>query len=633
MDSVGRYREDAARERRLTVAAAATEPTYGARPLGDATRFVVWAPRARELSVRVHTGSAAGDHPLARDERGVFSGIVPGVKAGDDYAYRIDDGPERPDPASRWQPHGVHGASRVVDPDAFDWSDHAWTGIEMADYIIYELHVGTFTPEGTFDAVISRLPALRALGITAIEMMPVAQFPGERNWGYDGVELYAPQNSYGGPEALKRLVNAAHAEGLAVVLDVVYNHVGPEGNYLSEYAPYFTNVYRTPWGSAVNYDGPDSDEVRRFVIENACYWVADFHVDALRLDAIHGIFDFQARHILAELTARVHALAKELGRTVQVIAESDLNDPRLLRPVAQGGYAMDAQWSDDFHHAVHVALTGESAGYYEGFAHYGDVEAVADALERRFVFQGQYAPHRRRRHGAPAIDVSADHFIISIQNHDQVGNRATGDRLSALVPPDALRLAAALLLLAPYVPMLFMGEEYGEVAPFLYFVSHSDPDLVQAVRRGRREEFASFGWTGEVPDPQSEETFARSRIHFELGNEGEHAKLRAMYRELLAIRREEPALRPGAARIGVRRDAGARWIAMRLDAPGARSLLAVFNLATSARTIPLASEDGGVWCTRFTTSDARPGGEGELIGRSTISLLPLSAALFYKAIT
>jgi maltooligosyltrehalose trehalohydrolase len=606
------------------------EPTYGARPQGDATRFVVWAPRARELAVRVHTGSASGDHPLARDERGVFSAIVPGVKAGDDYAYRIDNGPERPDPASRWQPHGVHGASRVVDPDAFAWSDHAWKGIEMADYVIYELHVGTFTPEGTFDAVIPRLAALRALGITAIELMPVAQFPGERNWGYDGVELYAPQNSYGGPEGLKRLVNAAHAEGLAVVLDVVYNHVGPEGNYLSEYAPYFTDVYRTPWGSAVNYDGPDSDEVRRFVIENACYWVTEFHMDALRLDAIHGIFDFQARHILAELTARVHALARELDRIVQVIAESDLNDPRLLRPADRGGFAMDAQWSDDFHHAVHVALTGESSGYYEGFAHYGGVAAVADALARRFVFQGQYAPHRRRRHGAPATDVSADHFIISIQNHDQVGNRATGDRLSALVPPDALRLAAALLLLAPYVPMLFMGEEYGEVAPFLYFVSHSDPDLVQAVRAGRREEFASFGWTGDVPDPQSEETFARSRIRFELGSQGEHAKLRSMYRELLAIRREEPALRPGAARITVRRDASARWIAMRLDAPGARSLLALFNLATSERSIPLASEDGTGWRARFTTSCAPEVDDAALASRSSISLPPLSAALYYK---
>jgi maltooligosyltrehalose trehalohydrolase len=614
----------------LTAPAAVMNPTYGARPQNAATRFTVWAPKARQLSVRVRTGGATGEHPLARGEHGVFSATIPGVKPGDDYAYRIDGGPERPDPASRWQPYGVHGASRVVDPEAFEWTDGSWKGIEMADYVIYELHVGTFTPEGTFEAVIPRLAALRELGITAIELMPVAQFPGERNWGYDGVQLYAPQNSYGGPEALKRLVNAAHAEGLAVVLDVVYNHIGPEGNYLAEYAPYFTDVYRTPWGPAVNYDGPDSDEVRRFVIENACYWVSEFHVDALRLDAIHGIFDFQARHVLAELTARVHALAKELGRMVQVIAESDLNDPRLLRPVTQGGFAMDAQWSDDFHHAVHVALTGESAGYYEGFARYGDIAAVADALERRFVFQGQYAPHRRRRHGAPATDVPADHFIISLQNHDQVGNRAAGDRLSALVPPDALRLAAALLLLAPYVPMLFMGEEYGEVAPFQYFVSHSDRGLVEAVRKGRREEFESFGWAGEAPDPQAAETFARSRIDFELGNEGEHARLRAMYRELLAIRREEPALRPGAARITVRSDASARWIAMRLDALGARSLLALFNFSASERSIPLSDEDGAGWRMRFGTSD-RPR-DAALASGSMVALPPLSAVLYYKEV-
>ncbi len=591
-------------------------------------RFTVWAPKAQRLTVRVRTGSAAGEHTLERDEQGVFSATIPGVRAGDDYAYCIDDGPERPDPASRWQPEGVHGPSRVTDPDAFLWRDDAWAGIEMADYVIYELHVGTFTMEGTFDAVIPRLAALRELGITAIELMPVAQFPGARNWGYDGVQLYAPQNSYGGPEALKRLVNAAHAEGLAVVLDVVYNHIGPEGNYLNEFAPYFTDVYRTPWGSAVNYDGPDSDEVRRFIIQNACYWVTEFHMDALRLDAIHGIFDFQAHHVLAELTAKIHSRAAELGRRVMVIAESDLNDPRLLRPVERGGFAMDAQWSDDFHHAMHVALTGESAGYYEGYAHYGDVAAIADALERRFVFQGQYALHRRRRHGAPALDVSADHFIISIQNHDQVGNRATGDRLSALVSPDAQRLAAALLLLAPYVPMLFMGEEYGEVAPFLYFVSHSDRDLVEAVRKGRREEFRSFGWTGEVPDPQSEETFARSRIHFERGSQGEHARTRAIYREMLAVRREEPALRPGAARITVRSDARARWIAMRLDAPGARSLLALFNLATTPQEIPLSKEDGAGWRPRFATATIP--GDGARTSGSEITLPALSAALYYK---
>ncbi len=603
------------------------ELTYGAELHANGTAFSVWAPNARQLAVRVHTGAAAGEYPLVRSERGVFSATVAGVRAGDDYAYRIDGGVERPDPVSRWQPHGVHGASRVVDPVAFAWTDSAWTGIEMADFIIYELHVGTFTPEGTFDAVVGRLESLRELGITAIELMPVGQFPGERNWGYDGVQLFAPQSSYGGPDALKRLVNAAHEIGIAVVLDVVYNHVGPEGNYLAEYGPYFTNVYRTPWGPAVNYDGPHSDEVRRFIIENACYWVREFHMDALRLDAVHGIYDFRAVHLTEALTERVKRTAREVGRRVQVIAESDLNDPRLLPPVEQGGYAMDAQWSDDFHHSVHVALTGERAGYYQGFAEHGDIDAIADALSRRFAFQGQYASHKCRQHGSPASDVSADHFVVFIQDHDQVGNRANGERLGALVPPDALRLAAALLLLAPYMPMLFMGEEYDEPSPFLYFVSHADRDLIAAVRKGRHEEFESFGWAGEVPDPQSAETFERSRLHYELGGEGAHAELRALYRELIAIRKEEPALRPGAARITVRSHAESRWIAMRLEAPGARSLLALFNLAGESRAIPLVDEDGSNWQARFATYR---GAHPALPRGAMVALPPLSAALYYK---
>ena len=624
LDSVDRNREDARIERSLTAPYVELDVAYGAVPVADATQFAVWAPNARQLSVRVHTGAAAGEHPLLRDKRGIFRATIDGVMAGDDYAYRIDGGAERPDPMSRWQPHGVHGASRVVDPHAFPWTDRAWKGIEMADFVIYELHVGTFTPDGTFDAIIPRLASLRELGVTAIELMPVAQFPGERNWGYDGVQLYAPQNSYGGPDALKRLVDAAHAAGLAVVLDVVYNHVGPEGNYLAEYGPYFTDAYRTPWGPAVNYDGAYSDEVRRFIIENACYWVREFHIDALRLDAVHGIYDFRAVHLFEALTKRVHELGDALGRHVQVIAESDLNDPRQLRPLARGGYAMDAQWSDDFHHAVHVALTGERVGYYEGFAKHGDIMAIQDALAHRFVFRGQYAPHRHREHGAPADDVSAEHFVVFIQNHDQVGNRAAGERLGALVSLDALKLAAALLLLAPYVPLLFMGEEYNEPAPFQYFVSHSDRDLVAAVRNGRREEFESFGWASDVPDPQDEETFARSRIHYELRETGEHAKLREMYRELLKIRREEPALRPGAARISVRSDTGARELVMRLDAPGARSLLALFNFSDAEVTIPLR-HDSGDWKQRFATKPGVAAVDGDI---RFVSLPPVSAALF-----
>jgi maltooligosyltrehalose trehalohydrolase len=605
-------------------------PLHGAIPLEGATHFSVWAPRARELALRVRTGAAAGDHPLVRDRRGVYAATVTGVAAGDDYAYVIDGGAERPDPTSRWQPEGVHGPSRVVDAAAFPWTDAKWRGPEMADYIIYELHTGTFTREGTFDAVIERLAGLRELGVTAIELLPVAQFPGERNWGYDGVFLYAPQHSYGGPAALRRLVNAAHGAGLAVVLDVVYNHVGPEGNYLGDFAPYFSDAYHTPWGPAVNYDAADSDEVRDFAIENACYWVRDFHIDALRLDAVHGIFDSQPGHLLAELAERVHATGAALGRRVQVIAESDRNDPRLVRPLARGGFALDAMWNDDFHHAVHVALTGERAGYYQGFAEHGDIAAIADALSRRFVFQGQYASHRRRRHGAPAADVPAGHFVVYTQNHDQVGNRAAGERLAALIPPAALRLAAALLLLSPYVPLLFMGEEYGERAPFLYFVSHSDERLVESVRAGRRAEFESFGWTGEIPDPQAQATFERSRIDITVACEGEHAALRALYRALLAIRREEPALRPGAARITVRRDTDARWIAMRLDAPGARSLLALFNLAREERVIPLGAGADEVWRERFTTSSPARA-SGTRVG-ATVALPPFAAALYYMGV-
>ncbi|MBX6333569.1 MAG: malto-oligosyltrehalose trehalohydrolase, partial [Gemmatimonadaceae bacterium] len=508
----GAPRREATADAPLTHGAPVTSSLWslerGATVLADGTtRFAVWAPRATRVDVVITAGPSAGRHALAAHAGGVFEGVVPGAGAGTDYAYSLDGGPPRPDPMSRWQPHGVHGPSRVVDPRTFTWTDAGWTGIAMPDYVFYELHVGTFTAAGTFDAVIPHLAELAALGVTAIELMPVAQFPGTRNWGYDGVHPFAAQNSYGGPEGLARLVDAAHAHGLAVALDVVYNHLGPEGNYLGEFGPYFTDTYHTPWGAAVNFDGPGSDEVRRYVIDNALSWVTDFHVDALRLDAVHGIFDASAEHILAELAARVHAQGARLGRRIQVIAESDLNDPRLVRPRARGGYALDAQWSDDFHHAVHVALTGERRGYYAGFHGARDVAA---ALERRFVYEGQYAPHRDRRHGASATDVPADRFVIAIQNHDQVGNRARGERLASLVPFASLELAASLLLLAPYVPLLFMGEEYGETHPFQYFVSHTDPALVEAVRRGREAELESFAWEGPIPDPGAEATFTRS---------------------------------------------------------------------------------------------------------------------------
>ena len=466
----------------------------GAVPLPDgSTRFSVWAPKARLVEVILTRDGVPESHPLSAGADGIHGGIVRRAPAGTDYSYRLDGGPDRPDPVSRWRPHGVHGPTRIVDPAAFQWSDAGWRGVEMADLAIYELHVGTFTPAGTFDGVIDRLPMLRELGVTALEIMPVAEFPGSRNWGYDGVSLYAVQSTYGGPDGLKRLVDAAHRGGLAVLLDVVYNHLGPEGNYLSEFGPYFSDRYRTAWGEGFNLDGPDSDEVRRYLVDNAAYWVTEYHLDGLRLDAADRIVDLSPLHVAEEIGAAVHAQGEALGRRTLVIAEIDANDPRWVRGREVGGFGLDAHWSDDFHHAVHVALTGERTGYYADFAEPG---AVAKALGERYVNDGRYSPHRRRRHGRPAADVPRDRFVVCVQNHDQTGNRAGGERLAALVSPGAVRLAAAILLLSPYVPLLFMGEEHGETNPFLYFVSHGDPALVEAVREGRRREFAAFAWIG-----------------------------------------------------------------------------------------------------------------------------------------
>ena len=575
--------------------------TRGATVLPDGSvRFSVWAPNAHRVAVQVLTGEARGEHELAtRGESGVYEGLVRDADAGTDYRYVLfgrGGRRELPDPVSRWQPEGVHGPSRIVDPSAFEWTDGEWRGIPMVDYIIYELHVGTFTVAGTFDAAIRDLPRLRALGVTAIEVMPVAQFPGGRNWGYDGVQLYAVQNTYGGPEGLKRLVDAAHAAGIAVVLDVVYNHLGPEGNCLDAFGPYFTETYCTPWGRAINYDGAGSDEVRRLVIDNALYWVTEYHVDALRLDAVHGIFDFGALHVLQELTESVHVQAARLGRTVAVIGESDLNDPKLLRSPEQGGYGLDAQWSDDFHHAIHAALTGERFGYYADF---GGPEMIAAALREPFVYAGQYAPSRRRRHGAPSTGIPRDRFVVAIQNHDQVGNRASGERLGELVSTDQLKLAAALLLLSPYVPLLFMGEEYGETNPFQYFVSHGDAQLVEAVCNGRREAFAAFGWGDIVPDPQSEATFINSRLDRGKLEDPRHEAIYALYRDLIALRKR------GAGTHVAYRDG-----VITLLRSGV--LLAVFNVSDREHDVPFPDTPSSTWRLLMSTDDAKYGGAGRV---------------------
>ncbi|MHB1042387.1 MAG: malto-oligosyltrehalose trehalohydrolase [Eubacteriales bacterium] len=511
----------------------------GAVYLGEyRCRFCVWAPLADRVEVYI---LAPNERilPLARGERGYHSGEAWDTGPGSLYYYFLDGSKQRPDPASRSQPGGVHGPSRVVDTRAFVWTDRCWHGPDRDDLVFYEIHVGTFTPEGTFEAVIPHLDGLRELGITAIELMPAAQFPGARNWGYDGVYPFAAQDSYGGPEGLQRLVDACHGRGLALFLDVVYNHLGPEGNHLGDFGPYFTGRYRTPWGAALNFDGPGSDEVRRYFIENALYWVKSLHIDGLRLDAVHAIMDMSAQPFLEELAAAVHRLAGRLGRRVYVIAESDLNDPRLIRPRAVGGYGLDAQWSDDFHHSLHSLITGERSGYYEDFGRLGH---LARAFREGYTYTGRYSAHRGRRHGARPQLCDAGQFVVFSQNHDQVGNRAFGERLGALTGIEGQKLAAGLVILSPFLPLLFMGEEYGETAPFQYFTSHSDPALVAAVRKGRREEFAAFGWQEDVPDPQAEETFRRSRLARGPHSQGRHRALREFYRELIRLRREVPAL-------------------------------------------------------------------------------------------
>lgn len=568
--------------------------------------FRVWAPFARSVSLKFVVPEQRLV-PLRRDVSGYWQVRTDNCPPGARYRYLIDEEHERPDPASHFQPDGVHGPSQVVDHAAFAWTDSEWSGLSLRSMIMYEVHTGTFTPEGTFDAITSRLGYLKDLGINAIELMPVAQFPGDRNWGYDGVYPYAVQNSYGGPEGLKRLVDACHRMGMAVILDVVYNHLGPEGNYLWDYGPYFTDRYRTPWGDAINYDGAYSDEVRSYFIGSALHWVSEYHLDALRIDAIHGIFDSSAKPFLQELGEAVHARADELGRKVYVIPESDLNDVRVVKPVATGGYGLDAQWNDDFHHCLHTLLTGERSGYYEDF---GAVEQMAKAYREGFVFSGQYSSYRKRRHGSSSKDRPAHQFVVCSQNHDQVGNRAGGDRLSKLVSFEALKLAAGCVLLSPAVPLLFMGEEYGETAPFQYFVSHGDEGLIEAVRKGRKEEFKAFDWKeGQVPDPQAEETFLRSKIDLELCRLDLHRTLFEFYRHLLRLRKDVSPLNtlsktdmevrvfPEETMLFVR-----RW-------QGREAVFFLFNFSKERHNVPLMLPEGP-WARLADSSDVRWDGGG-----------------------
>src|SRR5262245_21232836 len=549
----------------------------GASLNGNETIFRVWAPRCRSVDVVVN-GRAI---PLEPGAGGLFSGQVGDAPAGARYRYRLDRERDRPDPVSRAQPEGVHGPSEVVDAVSFPWSDRGFRGHQPRDLVVYEVHVGTFTRAGTFDAAIARLPALADLGVTAVELMPVGEFPGARGWGYDGAHLYAPQSTYGGPSGLRRLVDACHAAGLSVILDVVYNHLGPEGTYLAEFAPYFTTRHRSPWGPGLDFDGPDAAGVRRHIADNARYWVREFHVDGLRLDAIHAIVDTSPVHILTELARAAREEAMTLGRPVHLIAESHDNDRRLVTP-APGGLGLDAVWSDDFHHARHARLTGEQAGYYKDFPSGRGLER---ALAEGFAFQGEPSRYWGLPRGTASGDLEGDCFVISVQNHDQVGNRPRSERLEALVGREAVKLAAALLFVAPAIPLLFMGEEYGDPAPFPFFTAFGDPGLSEAVRLGRQGEFARFGWDSVIDDPWDPRTFERARLDHALAQTPGHRELRAYYRAWLAVRRAHPAL--GAAGKSRTRVATADGVltVVRETASGHRAVL-VANLKSAPRLLP-----------------------------------------------
>lgn len=510
----------------------------GGNLINGGFEFVVWAPFLKKLELKI-VSPKEKIVTMKMDEDGYWKTFIDHANSEIRYFYKLEDEVERPDPASHFQPKGVHGCSQVLNHNSFAWEDGVWRGIPLSEMIMYELHVGTFTPAGTFDAAIQRLNDLKDLGINAIEIMPVAQFPGERNWGYDGVYPFAVQNSYGGPEGLKRLVNECHKNGLSVILDVIYNHLGPEGNYFCEYGPYFTDKYKTPWGQAINFDDAYSNEVRNFFIENALHWFRDYHIDCLRLDAVHGITDMSAKPFLQELTERVEEFSIGSVRKFYLIAESDLNDSRITRPKELGGYGISAQWCDDFHHSLHTLLTEERNGYYMDF---GEVEQLARSIKEGFVYSGGFSKYRKRNHGNSPADMSAKQFVIYSQNHDQIGNRMLGERLSALISFEALKLVAGTVLLSPYIPLLFMGEEYGEDVPFLYFISHSDPDIVEAVRRGRKDEFNAFSWKEEPFDPQEIEAFLKSKIGWDKREAGSHKVLLDFYKRLIKLRRETPAL-------------------------------------------------------------------------------------------
>lgn len=529
---------------------------------------------------------------MLKDDEGYFTAALTGILPGTRYRFAPDGGAGYPDPASHYQPDGVHGTSSVVDHDAYPWKDVAWKGLPLKELIFYEIHTGTFTPEGTFEGIISKLDYLADLGVNAIELMPVTQFPGGRNWGYDMVFQYSVQNSYGGPDGLKALVDAAHAKGIAVFLDVVFNHIGPEGNYLPQFGPYFTDQYATPWGNAVNFDGAWSDGVRAYFCQAVLHWYENYHIDGLRVDAVHMMFDNGAVHFWELVAGELSELRQRTGRNFHLIAESDLNSPKVVKSPENGGWNFDTQWLDDFHHALYVLLDSGGRDRYEDF---GDIRQWAKAYTDGFVHSGEYVKFRKRRHGASSAGIPGEKFVVFNQNHDQVGNRVGGERLSMLVNFERQKLAAAAMLLAPYLPMLFMGEEFGAETPFFYFVSHSEEELIRKVVEGRRKEFENYKWDKDPPNPQDESTFMQSKLDWSQPEAGRHAVLLRWYRALIALRKSHPALRHFAkndVRVNIVSDAC--LVLYRRSADQREELACVFNLGESAVEVTLL-ENGGGW--------------------------------------
>jgi maltooligosyltrehalose trehalohydrolase len=575
----------------------------------------VWAPYANSVELEIAKDRLA----MQRDYYGWWTVDSALAAPGVDYGFVLDGAePALPDPRAPFQPAGIHGKSRIVDHSTFPWSDTHWNAPPLESAIIYELHVGTFSTEGTFDAAIEHLDHLVGLGITHVELMPIAEFSGDRGWGYDGVDLFAPHHAYGGPDGLKRLVNACHKQGLAVLIDVVYNHLGPSGNYLPRFGPYLTHRYKTPWGDAINFDDRDSDEVRRLFCDNVIMWMRDYHFDGARIDAVHAILDSSALHFLEQLAEEVRALSQQLNRPLVLIAESDLNDPRIVKPVEQGGYGITAQWSDDFHHALHSVLTGENNGYYEDF---GTLAHLAKALTEVWVHDGRYSSHRRRRHGRSAAGLSGHKFLGYAQTHDQVGNRAIDERTSHLMNVGRLKIASALVLTAPFIPMLFQGEEWAATTPFLYFTGHTEAELGRAVREGRSHEFAAFGWDPEeIPDPQAPETFLRSKLKWDELELGFHSEILEWHRDLIKLRARFPELSDGRMdSVEVKFDESARWL---IIVRGRVTI--VCNLASTAQLVPLSFD--GSFRIEMKSEDSN-----EIYLPNGIDLLPDSIAILVSS--